>query len=117
MYDIAQKNGVILQYLYNYNQIAPDDFIVAGTKIFLKPQQVSAMRYQPLAVSNQSQTSNQKVDNSKPADETARTHEVLPKENLYSISKKYGVSVENLRTWNNLSSDYLQPGQLLIISK
>lgn len=117
MYDIAQKNGVILQYLYNYNQISPDDFIVAGTKIFLKPQQVSAIRYQPLAVSNQSQTSNQKVDNSKPADETARTHEVLPKENLYSISKKYGVSVENLRTWNNLSSDYLQPGQLLIISK
>ena len=117
MYDIAQKNGVILQYLYNYNQIAPDDFIVAGTKIFLKPQQVSAMRYQPSTVSGQSQTSNQKVDNAKPVDETARTHEVLPKENLYSISKKYGVSVENLRTWNNLSSDYLQPGQQLIISK
>lgn len=117
MYDIAQKNGVILQYLYNYNQITPDDFIVAGTKILLKPQQVSAMSYQPSAVSNQSQISKQKIDSSKPGDEPARTHEVLSKENLYSISKKYGVSVENLKTWNNLSDDNLQPGQQLIISK
>lgn len=117
MYDIAQKNGVILQYLYTYNQIAPDDFIVAGTKIFLKPQEVSAISYQPSAVNIQSQTSNQKAGNSKQGDEINRTHEVLPKENLYSISKKYGVSVESLKTWNNLSGDYLQTGQQLIISK
>jgi LysM repeat protein len=37
MYEIAQKNGVVLQNLYDYNNLTPEGFIVAGTKIFLKP--------------------------------------------------------------------------------
>ncbi|MDQ6845597.1 MAG: LysM peptidoglycan-binding domain-containing protein [Bacteroidota bacterium] len=40
-----------------------------------------------------------------------------PKEGLYTISKKYGVSVEQLKEWNSLQSDHLQIGQQLIISK
>ena len=44
-------------------------------------------------------------------------HKVLGGESLYSISKKYNVSVQNIREWNNLSSDDLRIGQKLIISK
>jgi LysM repeat protein len=82
LYDISQKYGVILQDLYTYNQLTPDDYIVAGKKIFLKPQQ-------QLAIVNQPLTLNQKSDNTKIVVESVNTHEVLPKENLYSISKKY----------------------------
>ena len=45
------------------------------------------------------------------------THTVQPKESLYGISKKYDVTVDNLKKWNNLTSDNLHIGQQLIISK
>jgi membrane-bound lytic murein transglycosylase D len=41
----------------------------------------------------------------------------VPKESLYGISKKYGVTVDELKKWNNLASDHIQTGQQLIISK
>jgi LysM repeat protein len=46
-----------------------------------------------------------------------KTHEVQPRENLFAISKKYGVSVEKLKEWNNLKGNNLTVGQQLIISK
>ncbi|RZM18008.1 MAG: LysM domain-containing protein, partial [Pedobacter sp.] len=42
---------------------------------------------------------------------------VQPKEGLYSIAKKYNVTVQDIRTWNNLPADELKIGQQLIISK
>jgi membrane-bound lytic murein transglycosylase D len=45
------------------------------------------------------------------------THVVQPKETLYSISKKYGVSLEQLKAWNKLDSMDLKTGQQLVIHK
>jgi LysM repeat protein len=42
---------------------------------------------------------------------------VQPKDGLYSISKKYGVSVQQLKEWNNLTTDTLSIGQKLIVAK
>lgn len=42
-------------------------------------------------------------------------HKVVSGETLYSISRKYGVSVDSIKKSNNLSSDGLQAGQILII--
>lgn len=44
-------------------------------------------------------------------------HEVAPKETMYSISKKYGVTYEEIKQWNNLSDNTLSIGQQLIIKK
>jgi LysM repeat protein len=49
----------------------------------------------------------------KTADST--THIVQTKETLYSISKKYGVSLEQLKTWNKLDTLDLKIGQQLLI--
>lgn len=103
LYDISQKYGVILQNLYAYNQLTPDDFIVAGTKIFLRPQEMSVISYQR--------------DVSKLRAEPTSTHEVVPNESLYTISKKYGVTVKELKEWNNISGNNLEIGQQIIISK
>jgi LysM repeat protein len=54
---------------------------------------------------------------SKPPTETQKIHIVQPKEGLYAISKKYGISVETLKTMNNLQTDSLSIGQQLIIEK
>lgn len=46
-----------------------------------------------------------------------RTYEVQQKETLFAISKKFGVSVEQLREWNSLASNDISIGQVLIVGK
>lgn len=113
LYDISQKYGVILEDLYVYNNLTANDYMVAGTKIFLKPQvalkQVALVDNQPedIQVKNEQSTSSQNTI----------TYTVQPRESLYGISKKYSVTVDDIKKWNHLKSDNLQPGQQLIISK
>lgn len=45
------------------------------------------------------------------------THIVTKGETLYSISKKYNISVENIKSWNDLGNTGLSIGQELIISE
>ena len=47
----------------------------------------------------------------------SRIHEVQIKEGLYGIAKKYQVTVQQLRDWNNLNNDNLKIGQQLIVSE
>jgi LysM repeat protein len=44
-------------------------------------------------------------------------HKVAPKETMYSISKMYGVSVDDIRKWNNLTDNNLSVGQDLVVKK
>ncbi len=46
-----------------------------------------------------------------------RIHKVAPKETLFSISKLYDVSVDDIKAWNNLKDNSLSTGQELIIKK
>ena len=107
LYDLAQKNGILLQSLCEYNNLLPDESIVAGTKIFLRPQVMSVAYHQPTQIEKKSSEKNRQP----------QTHEVQAKEGLYSISKKYGVSISQIKEWNNLSDDNIKIGQQLIISK
>ncbi|MCC6048647.1 MAG: N-acetylmuramoyl-L-alanine amidase [Thermodesulfobacterium sp.] len=44
-----------------------------------------------------------------------KTHQVKPGESLEKIAKKYGVTVEDLKRWNNLRSNVIRAGEVLII--
>jgi LysM repeat protein len=44
-------------------------------------------------------------------------HKVEAKETMFSISKQYGVTVDEIRQWNNLSDNALSIGQELVIKK
>ncbi|MEL7246897.1 MAG: LysM peptidoglycan-binding domain-containing protein [Bacteroidota bacterium] len=46
----------------------------------------------------------------------ASTHTVAKGETLYGISRKYNVSVEQVKTWNNLSSNTIRRGQVLQVT-
>ena len=60
-----------------------------------------------------------KVKTAQPAakstpEKPTRVHEVRPGETLYSISRRYGLTVDQLRTYNNLGTDTaIHPGQKL----
>lgn len=96
VYNIAQTNALQLSYLLEYNGLKKDDLVPTGTKIWLRD---------PSSIKTETEELNPKL------------HKVQPKEGLYSIAKKYNVSVEELREWNKLDSDNLRIGQQLIISK
>lgn len=49
-------------------------------------------------------------------DSEVTTHYVLQNETLYSIGKQFGVTVEQLKEWNNLTDDNLHFGQQLAVS-
>ena len=99
--DAAQKNGIQLEYLVSYNQLTKGTVINQGTKLYLQPaKEITTIKeVKPVAVAE------------------TKYHAVLPKEGLYGISKKYGVTVQQLKKWNNLTSDNLSIGQQLIVSK
>lgn len=99
LYDVAQNNGIRLQSLYDYNSFSKDDIPREGTKINLRPGDYNAIAF-----------------NEKAAIPVTKMHEVQPKEGLYSISKKYGVTVTQIKEWNNLPDENLKVGQQLIIS-
>jgi len=46
---------------------------------------------------------------------TLNTYKVQANDNLAAIAVKYGVNVDDIKTWNNLTSDYLLAGQNLKI--
>ena len=50
----------------------------------------------------------------KPA-EIVNVHVVKKGDTLYSISKRYKISVTNLKKWNNLEDNILQIGQELTV--
>ncbi|MFZ4059214.1 MAG: glucosaminidase domain-containing protein [Ferruginibacter sp.] len=99
VHDIAQKYGIQLQYLLDYNNLTEGAILQPGSRLLLKPEgkKVTTTANTPAVA--------QKI------------HIVQAKEGLYAISKKYGISVETLKTMNNLQTDSLSIGQQLIIEK
>ncbi len=94
LYDISQSLGIQLQELAKYNHLSNESRIAKGSKIALKPG------LQPAIISS-----------------VAVTHTVEPKEGLYAIARKYKVSVQDLKQWNNLAGEDIKPGQQILISK
>ncbi|NOT74085.1 MAG: LysM peptidoglycan-binding domain-containing protein [Cyclobacteriaceae bacterium] len=46
----------------------------------------------------------------------ARTHTVLAKETLFSISRAYGMTVQQLKDWNGIQDNELKVGQVLSVT-
>ncbi len=97
LYDAAQKNGIQIKYLKEYNNINTDELLNTGTKLFLQP--------------------GFNVANNNTEKENSKMHQVTAKEGLYAIARKYNVTVQQLKEWNNLNSNDLKIGQEIIVSQ
>jgi LysM repeat protein len=102
LYDVAQQNGILLGALLEYNQLKEDGDVNAGAKLYLKP----------VAESDQAKG----IQNNAATVKTI-LYQVQPKEGLYTIAKKNGVTVQQIKEWNNLTSNDLKVGQQLIVGK
>jgi LysM repeat protein len=106
--DVAQQNGIQLESLASYNHLTKNTVISTGSKLYLQPAR------QNIAVQ---QNNNPVASNTVATATPVKYHAVQAKEGLYGIAKKYGVTVQQLKEWNNLTSDNLSIGQQLIVSK
>jgi LysM repeat protein len=111
LYDVSQTEGIRLESLLELNLLNDERLQPAvGEKLMLNHK--AAQR--PLLVSEIIEAAKTVASNT---NDKAIIHVVQPKEGLYSIAKKYGVTMEQIRKWNNLPDNNLRNGQELIINK
>lgn len=123
LYSIAKKYGIKLSDLQKANPILETTSLKAGQKIIIpvkeevnlslvedkkeikvekKTQEIEEPKVIPVVVKEQL--------------ETEITHEILPKESLYSIAKQYGITLSDLQKANpTLANKTLRVGQKIII--
>ena len=101
---IARKYHVYVSQIKAWNNMRGST-IYPGQKLVVHP----SAKYSPRSVPKSSTAS----VSSKPGG----THTGKSGENLVLIANKYGCSVADLKRWNNLSKNTIQPGQKLAVSK
>lgn len=94
-YSIARLYSISVQDLYQWNEINETVPLKVGTRLAVK-----ATNKPPIAPK-----------------ESTLTHEVQKGDTLFNISKRYGVSPEQIQEWNNMKDNNIAIGQKLIIKK
>lgn len=132
MHDIAQRYGIQLKELCAKNMMTLGQEPENGQRINLKTKRKTAPKLKNNTTSIEEKLTNKANENiehtkSKIAevgnkiDEKIQfkypKHTVKKGETLFSISKKYSVSVDDMQKWNNLKTNTLEIGQELIIKK
>lgn len=135
LWSISQKYGIKLSALKAKNRIRRDKDLKVGMVLNLQEHrkrgdEIPMVKVQPLSNQRVSQsTSTQpkvesQVSQPTPAQSTTPsqpsqlTHTVSSGETLYAISKKYGVTVDQLKSWNRIGSqNIISVGQKLTIYK
>jgi len=134
LWSISQKYGIRLAALKSKNRVRKDSDLKAGMLLNLREPRkrgeeipiipISQPVQQNKAVIASSETNPVEVKPSTQADRIPEaqpnrlTHTVAQGETLFAISRKYGVSVENLKNWNSIGSqNIISVGQKLVIFK
>ncbi|MBP2966679.1 LysM peptidoglycan-binding domain-containing protein, partial [Acinetobacter baumannii] len=109
---IARQHSVTVAQLKQWNNLKSD---------LIYPGQVLKVKGDNKPTTNTKPTNKPPVDTSnttKPVDEkptSGKKHVVKSGDTLYGISLKYGVSVNQIKQWNNLKSDVIYVNQTLIV--
>ncbi len=108
MFSIAQQYGIRLDVLYQKNKMNPGTQPAAGQIIYMRSDRTSApLLYTAPVVNSSAQFINNKKEEN--------YYTVQKGDTLYSISKKYNLSVTELKSRNNLSTDSLSIGDKLLV--
>lgn len=105
LYAISRKYGISVEDLKAWNGLTDPVTLDIGQELRL----TSAAGTRP----NPSTTP---TDNRQPTTTTAGYHTVAAGETLYAISRKYNVTVDQLKSWNNLTGNDVKVGQSLAVA-
>lgn len=102
---IARKYGVTIAEIKEWNNLE-DTNVLSGSKLKLIPNENAPI------IETKAEKAQQQIASS------AKVHQYLVQkgDSLFSIAKKYpGVTVENIKKWNDISSENIKPGMKLKI--
>ncbi|WP_099223987.1 LysM peptidoglycan-binding domain-containing protein [Listeria costaricensis] len=115
LWKISQQFGVSVANLKSWNNLSSDTIHVGQV---LKVSAGSSSSNSSSSGSSSSNSSNNNSSSSSNSNASSgTTYTVQSGDSLWKIANKYGTSVANIKSWNNLSSDTIQPGQKLVVSK
>lgn len=134
LWSISQKYGIRLAALKSKNRIRKDSDLKAGMLLNLREtrkrgEDIPIFPITPPAQQNRTVIASSEVKSADSAPPTQKvnnstigsdrvTHIVTQGETLFAISRKYGVSVENIKTWNSIGTqNIISIGQKLVIFK
>jgi len=105
---IARRYGVRVSQLKQWNGLRSNNLRI-GQRLTIYPRKPATKK----TVSKTSKSSPKKTVSA-----SAKTYKVRSGDSLWSISQKFpGVSVQNIKEWNDISGTNLKPGMTLVISK
>ncbi|MEO5301353.1 LysM peptidoglycan-binding domain-containing protein [Enterococcus cecorum] len=115
LWKIANQHGLSLSQLKSINHLS-SDLIYPGQKLVVKSGATSTS----ITTSSQSTVTNQVTNQtttpvSRPSANTQASYTVKAGDSLWAIATKHGLSVSQLKSLNQLSSDMIYPGQKLTV--
>jgi len=104
---IARKYGVRVSQIKKWNGLRSNNLKI-GQRLTIYPRKVSSSKSKP--------KTSKVAKSTKPF--TGKTYKVKSGDSLWSISQKFpGISVQNIKDWNDISGNTLKPGMQLKLSK
>ncbi|MFD2390664.1 LysM peptidoglycan-binding domain-containing protein [Enterococcus gallinarum] len=99
VWSVANKHGITMDQLRNWNNIK-NDFIYPG---------------QRLVVKNGTGSKSQADTTTATSSTNAGSYTVASGDSVWSVANKHGITMDQLRSWNNIKNDFIYPGQALIV--
>jgi LysM repeat protein len=100
LFSISRLYGISVDDIKSWNKLASNSLSV-GQELIIKNKNVQEINRSTVPAMASA----------------AGVHTVEAKETLYSISKQYGVTIDQLKTWNNLTANELSLGQVLYVAQ
>ena len=124
IYRIAEKYHVFEEDILKWNPSLNPNTMQIGQKIILKEELADIHNLKKQETETQpNKTTNtdlNKMDTEEMQKNIAvdgtMTHMVIKGDTMYNICKRYGITVDQLKEWNNLENITIQIGQKLIVS-
>lgn len=109
LWAIANSNGISIANLRQWNSLS-GDMIFPGQRLIVKQGGNTGG-----STTGGGSTGNTGGSGGSTSNGTSNYHTVKSGDSLWAIANQYGVSITNLRQWNNLSGDVIHPGQRLVV--
>jgi LysM repeat protein len=110
MFSISKMYGVTVDEIKQWNNLS-DNNLSIGQQLVIKKSSSPAPAQQTSVTSSASTSSSSTSSSSKKG-----VHTVAAKETMFSISRQYGITVQQLQTWNNLTGNEISIGQELLVA-
>ena len=107
LYRIAHNHGISLSTLLEWNHLSVDSIIHPGQGLIVSDGSSSSSEEAAPTAEVSEETSSS----------SATTYTVQPGDGLWRIAKNHGLTLDELKSVNQLTSNIIQPGQVLIVSK